>query len=242
MKLLKTLFLLSLMFSISSVGHAGDVVVKDWKQYIPVTGETIQADIMELQSSEEFKEYAIKLKTSLKAKPEWASKFLSSVSEGQPLPYHKNLGLTEQEYVRMQELSQKQGAMTLKKSETIDVVFEQLTDGRVRILTKKDSVFNNLIISSEKVDTRWGSLTDVAQINNSKSSVVATGPWRCIRWKKNIIDPQTMNIEDIKFSIGRSENKDQGVIYYNGTILKGSANHPVQFTYILFFPLSGVKL
>jgi hypothetical protein len=66
MKLSRLLFsklsLLFLILSFSKAACAGDV--KDWKQYIPVTGKAIQADIMEVQSSQELEKLATKLQES----------------------------------------------------------------------------------------------------------------------------------------------------------------------------------
>lgn len=242
MKLFRALYsklsLIFLALSFSNAGYAEKGSEKDWKQYLPVTGQTIQADIMEIQSPEEFEKLAAKLQGGLKKNPAWALEFVGSIPKGQPLPYHENLGLTKQEHAQMLELTQKQGTLNLKKSGTIDITFEPLTDGRIKILTNENSALNNLIISAKEVETRFGNLIDVSDINNQDPKAI-TGPWKGVKWGKNTVDQKTMVGESIQFCIGkRDDNKDQGIIYYDGKILQGYTTPPTQFTQVLFFPLA----
>lgn len=230
---IKISFLL-LVLIFSDPGHAE----KDWNQYIPVMGQIIHADIMEIQSSGELEKLAEKLQEGLKKNPEWALEYMKSAPKGHPLPYHENLGLTKQEYTKMMKLSQTEGSLSLKKSETLDITFEALKDGRIKIVTNKDSALNNVILSEKEAETSFGNLTDVSDINNQNPNAI-TGPWKGIKWSKNTFDEQTMSGETIQFCIGKlTESKNKGIIYYDGKILKGSGTLPMQFTHILFFPLA----
>jgi hypothetical protein len=233
--LLSKLCHLFLVLSFSIAGCAGNTAPKDWTQYIPVTAKPIQADIMEIGATEEFQKLALKLQEALKKHPQWSLKFVSSTPKGQPLPYHENLGLTRQEHARMQELAQ--GGLSIRKIGTIDITFQPLADGRMKIVTKEDSALNNLVISPEKVNTSWGDLTAVKDIHNQDPKA-PTGPWKGIKWATNTMNKQTMEGQIIQFCIGKCDNKDQGIIYYDGKIFKGSTTPPTQFTHVLFFPLS----
>lgn len=236
MKLSIKLALLFLALSFTQAGHAEKVSEKDWKQFISVTGKKIQGDVMQVKASDELDKLATKMKEAMKKNPEWALAFMNSSPDGQPLPYHENLGLTKKEFERMMELSQSQGAVSLQKTGTVDFTFEPLPDGRVKIVANKGSILHNIIISTNKVETNVGALTDVKEINNQDPNAI-TGAWKGVKWSTESVNEKTMTGESIQFCIGKIEGKNQGIIYYDGKVLKGTTSPPSLFSQVIFFPL-----
>ena len=242
MKLSMKFALLFLALSFTQGVQAEKVSEKDWKQYLPVTGKSIQADVMQIKTSDELEKLADKIKEGMRKNPEWALEFMRSAPKGQPLPYHENLGLTKNEYERMLELSQNQGGISLQKNGTIPLTFEPLPDGRIQILSTKDSLLSNLVISTDKISTdkvvtSFGDLTNVSEINNQDPNAI-TGAWKGIKWSKETINEEKMTGESIQFCIGKIEGKAVGIIYYDGKVLNGLKKPPMQFSQIIFFPLA----
>lgn len=228
---------LLLLLSFATAGYTENAKTIDWKSYIPVTEKAVQADIMEIQSFEELNALAAKLQNAMKQNPKWAEEYIRCSPKGKPLPYHENLGLTQQEYKRLLTLTQKEGGLTLTKSGTIDIVFQPLKDGSIKISTKEGFPLNNIIISDKGVEIDSGHLTTITMINNLDEKAI-TGPWKGVKWGKDTVDMTTLVGEKIQFCLGKTVHKNQGIIYYDGKILKGSTTPPTQFTHILFFPLS----
>lgn len=235
MKLFAKLSLVLLALSLTQPGYAEKISEKDWKQFIS-TGTKIQGDVMQVRASDEIEKLATKMKEAMKKNPEWAIEFMSSAPEGQPLPYNEKMGLTKKEYERLLELSQTQGAVSMQKTGAVDFTFEPLSDGRIKIVSS-NSLLNNIVISTDKVVTSAGDLTDAKEINNQDPNAI-TGAWKGVKWSKESVNEKTMTGESIQFCIGKLEGKNQGIIYYDGKILKGTTAPPAQFSQIVFFPLA----
>jgi hypothetical protein len=198
--------------------------------YVP-KGGAIQADVMILATSKEVEEIALRFQSALKANPEWSKAYLSKAEKGKPLEFHKNFGISEEDYEYFLAESQK---MKLVKSAEATLQFTKTIDGNIEIsgLPAK-SPHNKMVYDSKlnKVEIASTTLDIYSEINQTKSHS-ATGRWKGKQWSFKKMKSQN-DFKAIKFAIGTKLDEQKHIIYYDVKITVNGQRQ--KLTYILLY-------
>lgn len=183
------------------------------------TDGVVVADIMEIKPSFRLLELSLKLKIGISKNQEWFIEYLKTVPEGEPMPYHPNMGMPEEEYNEflqlsgnMEVMSMGQENLEIKKGDTF-VTFRgtgklSLFDN-VKIDLKNNQIYyKDYILAYEKE-------TIVEDDSNGFKS-----KWKGYIWRYTLPDDiedvdftdlSNLSITNVKFTVGQLESN--GRIY-----------------------------
>jgi len=198
--------------------------------YVP-KGGIIQADVMVLATSKEVEEIGLRFQNALKANPKWFKVYLSKAEKGKPLEFHKNFGISEEDYEYFLAESKK---MKLVKSAETTLQFTRKTNGHIEIsgLPAK-SPHNKMVYDGKlnKVEIASTALDIYSEINQTKSNS-ATGRWKGKQWLFKKMKSEN-DFKAIKFAIGTKLDERKHIIYYDVKIAVNG--QPQKLTYILLY-------
>jgi hypothetical protein len=180
----------------------------------------------------QFIEFSKRMEQAITKNPEWWRQFRAE-HEGL-VPYHPNLGLSEQEYKTWVELGKKQ--LVFAKAGESEIDFQRVADGDVRLVAAGPLAPLNGIqirLGSNSVRTDYGELTDHS-MTDATPEQRATGPWHAHQWQRRIGTPDDGKI--ITFSVGQHHSSGDGVLYYT---VRTFRNRMIQDELLLFlrYPL-----
>lgn len=176
-----------------------------------------------------------KMKLAIKDNEEWFSKTMKELKPGEPIPYHKNLGINEEEYAVFKEFSQ-------------SVKIDKIGAIELKIIRKENSIhfepkdfgdyLKYLVIDLKDKRVRVDSLGLEYKeqiIMNAKRTTLVAGPWAGYCWqleevKKDgqlISDPNKvvpaemgeLDIKSIKVIIGKLDQSNQCFLYLKSNIV-----------------------
>lgn len=178
-----------------------------------------------------------KLQIAIQEHGEWFAEYTKTIPKGQPMPYHKNLGLTESEYTAYQaylketELTSSGKAdVTIKKSRN---TIQFTAKGKLQFLNSVKIDFKNNLVYFGENELPFSDTLNVKSNENWLKS-----RWKGYRWvfdgSKNlgeiaISDLQSLNYEYYTFSIGRLEKNGKTFIDIQGQkVEKGTSKNPIE--------------
>ncbi|MDR3501674.1 MAG: hypothetical protein P4L79_03735 [Legionella sp.] len=220
---------------------SSNIMADSWSSYFP-PNKQIKAKVMELAASAEVNKSVQKLQKGVAEHQEWFKSYIKDRKPGEILPYHKNMGITENEYkIFLDNLNH----VGIKQIGTVDVSFQQEKDGSFKIKTEQKSPIDGLIIGQQAVTTPFGKATKYSIINNSDKNA-PTGPWKGVQWSLIDFDEQQMKTKsfremkgkDVKLAVGKLSNTGEGILYYNVNDIDMPKDKKVQISYIIFYPLN----
>jgi hypothetical protein len=176
-----------------------------------------------------------KMKQAMKANEDWFFKTMKELEPGEPIPYHKNLGISEAEYAAFIEFSQsvkidKIGAMEFKiirKDNSIHFEPKDFGDYlKYLVVDLKDQ--------RVRVDSLGLEYKEQITMDAKRTTLVA-GPWVGYCWQleevkkdgqlisdPNKVDPGemgTLDIKSIKVIIGKLDHSNQCFLYLKSNIV-----------------------
>lgn len=172
-----------------------------------------------------------KIKKSVAEHQEWFQKFLQENVDVSPLPYHENLGLTEDEYKEILTLNDK--AKMHKKS---DGKIQIVKDGtKIRITGIAGvNVLTNLVIdlANNTIETQYGicKSTGALVMFDEQSP---TGPWSGYVWNlpksetkpaTSPNQPTTQVLTSIAVYIGQLDQTKETIIYVDTKITENQTS------------------
>jgi hypothetical protein len=173
-----------------------------------------------------------KLQAALASQPEWARTFIAEATPGQPLPYHPNLRITEDEYKSLLAAAERPALVQIG---TLSLSTERLHNGGIRIVTQPaTSKVNGLTITADEgsVLTPIIRLTEKTTIRNQDENG-ATGRWTGMQWRyQSISSEQALSV---KFALGKRLDHGDGIIYYE--IKNTHAGKADEHYEVLLFPV-----
>jgi len=176
-----------------------------------------------------------KMKQAMKANEDWFFKTMKELKPGEPIPYHKNLGISEEEYAAFMEFSQ-------------SIKIDRIGAMELKIIRKDNSIhfepkdfgdyLKYLVIDLKEQRVRVDSLglEYKGQITlDAKQTTLVAGPWAGYSWQleefkkdgKLISDPNKvvpaemgeLDIKSIKVSVGRLDHSNQCFLYLKSNIV-----------------------
>jgi hypothetical protein len=207
------------------------VSAQEFAQHLPKSG-IIRGSVMVPAASPEMEALAKRMQTAVAANAEWFRAYVEAAGAGE-LPYHANLGLTEEEYKRFLSLSKT--GRTLQRVGSVEISLSRAEDGALTfVTTPSDFPLHLVSISADgtTVETPYGRLmrsTDISQ----RDANAPTGRWSGPRWENEDVSGPV--IWTAQLAIGTREDFDDGIIYYNAIRQGGTAPERVQFA--VLYPL-----
>ena len=173
-----------------------------------------------------------KMKLAIKDNEDWFLKVMKELEPGQPIPYHKNLGISEEEYAAFMQFSQsvkmdKIGAIALKVIRRDSTLYFEPKDF--------GDYLKYLVIHLKDHTVMVDSLRSLykGQITmDAKKTTLVAGPWNGYSWAleeyrkdgqliadPDKVDPTKIDIKSIKLVIGKLDHSDQCFLYLKSDIV-----------------------
>ncbi len=194
-------------------------------------------DVMELVFPDRQKESAKQIQQTVQKDPDWFLSHIKKAKPGEPLPYDPRLGVTKREYEEFLKLAEE---VTLKKVRTAKLSVARngnriALDGG-RALPHLKSV--ELDLDADSVATPFGDAR-VRETIKASEGQKATGPLNGLAWRLETLEENPLNGTVVKFSLGRLEKTDRGILYYD--VKQVDPGSKTRITYILLFDLKPPK-
>ena len=187
--------------------QAGTINVDEMSMGLPTAEDNLR-----------FTELVQKLQVGISANQEWLSAYIIEY-EGQTLPYHPNLGLSEDEYDEYLQLSDR---IRLYKSADGVISIEKIGEKQYKISNVEESkLIDNIIIdlSNNTVSTNYGVCKYSGEVKASDDQI-ATGRWSGYSWMlEDILDAG--NFKSIQFNLGQLEDSKKIIMYYQVKLANG---------------------
>jgi len=131
-----------------------------------------------------------KMKSSIAQNMEWYSGYLKNLKTGSPMPYHKNLGISQADYEFF--LNSSKNMKIFKSGEGI-IEIKKNNNGFSITSMKDIKYFNNIMIDLQNntIKTDYGVLKYKSKIDASDSQVI--GRWKGYSWK---LEEANVNLEN----------------------------------------------
>jgi len=165
----------------------------------------------------------------------WFTEYVkTSAKDGEPLPYHPKMGLTEAEYHEMLQLAKENRMVPASHAQ---VEFRRVTATRFELdggneLPELTGVVIDL--DADKVTTPLG-VAEVRGVVEASPDQKATGPWEGIHWSSTQLDESRMTGFMVSFNLGRLTESGRGILYYSARRLTSGSVDRV--TRVLTYPL-----
>jgi hypothetical protein len=181
----------------------------------------VEVTILELAAPPRYVELARRFQAALDAHPDWLQGYLRDHQQsGQPLPWHANFGLTEQEYAELRSLA---GEIRLRPAgrATIEITREAqlVTFDAPEALGSLNDI--SLDLAQRKVTTPFGDCADFEPARAGGPSA-STEPWNGVTCQRTQGDPQTQG-RIVAFSLGRYEEDNALFLSYEGKKVENGA-------------------
>jgi len=161
-------------------------------------------------SPEEIEKYIKLVEEGAAKNPEWYDEYSNAAKPGEPLPYHKNLNLTPQEYQEYLALWAKREFKTLEK---VGMRVEE-RDGKWRILVggREGTAISLLRYDAEK-DVFHSTNGEMKRIENIDASAeTLLGAWTGVEWRFE--EESGLGRVKENFAVGKSGDGRFGYLVY----------------------------
>lgn len=171
----------------------------------------VTARVMQLGAPSEIVRITERLAAAAARQPEW---FMAYVQEHEgtkgTLPYHANMGVSEDEYRKMVESST---AMTLMQVGTVKLSATRQADGGLRLQTVPPMPgLDGIVIEQggQGVTTRHARLAEQSRIDNRNANG-PTGRWSGTQWKHEALSAS--HALAVKLAVGKRSDHGDGILY-----------------------------
>ena len=224
-KVLMLVLIMILIITLTSCKGAGDLEGSSdtipLEEMLPTGTVNVELMAMGLQSAEDsdrLTELIDKLQLGIAANQDWLADYLKEY-EGKELPYHPNLGLSQEEYEEYQRLSDniklyQSGAGIISIEKTGD---EQYKISQLEGLRLIDNI--TIDLSENTVSTNYGTCKYNGAVKASDQQI-ATGRWNGYSWiLENMAD--SSNYQSVQFNLGQMEDSKKIIMYYQVRFANG---------------------
>lgn len=182
---------------------------------------SVEVTILELAAPSRYVELAQRFQSALDENPEWLRGYIRDHRQpGQPLPWHANFGLTEQEYAELRRLGDEIRLRPAGRA-TVEITLEaqMVTFEAPEPLGSLNDI--TLDLAQRKVTTPFGDCADFEPARAGGPSA-STEPWSGVTCQRTQGDPQTQG-RIVAFSLGRYEEDDALFLSYEGKKVENGA-------------------
>jgi hypothetical protein len=229
MQRLKTAILLSGLFLTAPLFAAETASITD---YLPKT-EEVAGTIMKIEIPKDYLSIMQKLQQAVQAQQPWFMEYAKNAKPNEPLPYDPKMGITKEEY---RVISAPNKNIRFVADQKITLSFIKQEGGKIKIRTQPTSPLDNIVLDDKAgITTPYGDLKNVTMINYTDKNS-PTGAWKGVQWKLESIDQEKRTAKAVKFAIGKMENNQQNLLYYD--VLEVNNDQKERFDFIVFYPRS----
>lgn len=220
------------LFSSCNNEKPAPTTVHDITTFFPEK-ELVVANLLELKADARIAQITEKFQIAIQPQEEWFTAYVQANPNG-PLPYHPNMGITQEEYKLLTEADKH-----MEYGKVDDIMFK-VTDRTEFIELQFLAPYDNLGVirfftDENRIETPLGRLNTFNSIDNDDPNS-PLGRWYGNNWILNTIeDPNNPEGIFIDFSIGQKKDKKWGLIYYD--VRSFIPNSEFAFTFILEYPL-----
>jgi hypothetical protein len=178
-------------------------------------------DVMELAAPAPYAELSARFVEALRRDREWSTEYVRAAPEGEPLPYHPRLGLSEAEYREMLALTD---SMRLRSLGSAPLVVQATARGW-RLdgdSTLPDLTGIEIDTVAGVVRTPFGEAPGPAMHPATPEQKV-TGPVDRFVWKHKAFSADMRDGVSIDFSLGRLRESGRTLLYYDARRIAGGA-------------------
>lgn len=180
--------------------------------------QTITADIMDgIKSNPRQLELTRKLQSSIQNNWEWYQEHIKTAKKGEPLAYHPNMGITEEEYAEFLKLVNdiEVESTGTEKLEIINADNKIKFKGGGRL-----SIYNDLTIdiTNNQILYKKYTLPFLDEVNIEDADNGLKSKWRGYNWayeypvitkETDLTDLENLNITVIRFTVGQLEKNEK---------------------------------
>lgn len=193
----------------------------------------VKASIGIVTPPPEIEKYIAKVEASARKNKEWFAEYTKATKPGAPLPFHENLGLTQEEYDDYLALWAKRD---FKSVEEVVIVLRQSFDKTWSItVTGEAGVISTLRYDSGKDVYRSpnGELKRLEDIKAEPTSIL--GAWSGSEWRLE----EDTGLSKLKenFAIGRYNEKEYGLLVYRVQEVSSEGRRLLDKSLVLRFAL-----
>lgn len=178
----------------------------------------VEVTVLELAAPSRYVELTRQFQVALDEQAEWLQGYLQENSTpGEPLPWHENFGLTEEEYAELLDLADEVRLRPVRKA-TLEIVREdpwisfKAADGVSDGLGALNDV--TLDLGQRKVTTPFGDCANFVAVS-SEMDTRAAEPWNGMTCQRTQGDPQG-SAQIVAFSLGKYAEDDAVFLSYEG--------------------------
>jgi len=174
----------------------------------------VEVTVLELAAPHRYIQLTQRFQAALDEQAEWLQGYLQEHSTpGEPLPWHENFGLTEEEYTELQKLSDEIRLRPVGKS-TLEIVREDpwISFKAPDTLGALNQV--TLDLGQRKVTTPFGDCANFVAVSSDMDTRAAE-PWTGMTCQRTQGDPQ-VSAQIVAFSLGRYAEDDALFLSYEG--------------------------
>ena len=225
LKQLLTILSMLILFSACSKQRTFELsndIEKDVKNLLPAGSMKFEVMDKVRQSPRQI-ELTQKFQEAIRENYDWFLEYSSNIEPGKPMPYHENLGLTEEEYSELQELTNE---IELVSSGVIQYEISY-SEKKIKLIPTDTSdnktVLIDLVTNTVEFDNQLLNFKDTVRITDSKNGFKSE--WFGYQWiyenPENIEmsalkDIQNLEIQQYKFTIGFLKRTGKAYVQIKG--------------------------
>lgn len=220
---------------------------EDWSimsPYLPKDG-IVKGGLMVRMSAEKIRDIKRKFDKAIEKNGEWYANYVKSHNPKEPdfyLPYHPNFGITEKEYEAFRKAYGPGDKRVFENAGRIELQFKKMPNGD--IVVSSDNTSNPLhnlryVVNENCIVSRFGKLNIYSKEDvdfSDKDSIPRS--WERLIWKRNAVIGKDGEGPFLVFYIGKSKNKNIGIIGYTAVHLGDNVKEPVNIQFNIEFELS----
>jgi hypothetical protein len=203
-----------------------NVLVNDIKLFFPK--DEIIGDILGLKTSPRQIELLEKFQIGVQKNYEWFIESIKNRKEGETMPYHPNLGLTENEYKELNSYND-------------NVEFTKIESGKIKIINQNNTISFKTeeklkFLESIKIDIKTNTVfldnyklefNDYSNVTDPKNALKSK--WKGYNWVffepkgfdiDDFKDLNTLTVKQYKFTLGKLDNNGKTIMIIKGKEIK----------------------
>lgn len=196
-----------------------------------------EAAILEMRMPDDAMELMARFARAVGQDPEWTREYIAAHSDlkpGEPLPWHKNFGLTENEYARLVAAKKE---TKLVPTARCKLIVKSKEDGRMLLSgTGRAAVLNGLTIDGRTMTIRYKDLSskDCAVVRPKKTALVAI---HGLDWNTENFDSPS-DVSALSLTVGRHTKSQKGFLEFRATKASGGVPSVLHHLYLEWQPKS----
>jgi hypothetical protein len=176
----------------------------------------VAVEIMGIANNTRQQEIMLKFKAAIKKNEEWMMNYVKKQNSTGKLPYHKNFGVTEDEYEQLFTYLTKTAKFQKIANEKLTI--KKLNDERFSFSgTGQAQVLNKVILDLKKgiLITPIGEVSELKKMNISEKESAFFGPYKGYSWiKTSKFNELTDDIIQINLTIGKMKKNEKIFLDY----------------------------